>query len=238
LNKSSGDPYSGLFVRLWRLGTGGDGNLGLCCNQNGLFLGRIALIERRAGCYVLRPQSDLDRPLKRACDGADPDRLRRGLGVVKSALDENNLCLAKIEAVQLRIPDLPDFRARGVLETEDLLIKAERGGDVLARADRDPYKHPRTGAPPNPGWFAPTEESSAGGTAREGGSPILPAAERSTGSPDYAARALRMDRDVLSRILHEMKKDAGLGGDDNVRIMLPSGDVYFGSEHIGNLRNW
>jgi hypothetical protein len=65
---------------------------------------------------------------------------------------------------------------------------------------------------------------------------MLPVAERSTGNPDYAARALRIDRNVLSRRLHDIKEKAGLGGDDDVRIMIPAGDVYFGPEHIGNLR--
>jgi hypothetical protein len=171
------------------LSTAGDADLGLCCNQDGLFLGRTALIERRAGCYVLRPQSDLERLLKRASDGADLGRLTRGLIVVKSALDESNLCLAQIAAVQLRIPDLSGYLARAALEAEDLLIKAERGGEVLARAGSDPDRHPRAGTPPNPGWFAPTEGPSAEGAEREAGSPILPVAERSTTSPDYAARA-------------------------------------------------
>jgi hypothetical protein len=241
-------------VHLWRLSTAGDGNLGLCCNQDGLFLGRTPLIERRAGRYVLRPPSDLERLFKRSSDGADLDRLMRGLTVVKSALDENNLCLAQIAALQLRIPNLPGFLARAELETEDRLIKAERGGDGPARTGWDPGKHPRTGAPPNPGWFAPTEGSSpeastqrgqegrraealAPGThARESGSPVQPAVERSTTNPDYAARALKMDRNLLSARLHDIKGRAGLGGGDNVKIMIPSGDVYFGPELIGNLR--
>ncbi len=223
-------------VQLWRLSAAGDGNLGLCCNENGLLLGRTPLIERRAGYYILRPRSDLERLFKRSSAGADLDRLWRGLSVVKSALDANNLCLAQIAAVQLRIPDLSDVAARAVFEAEDGLIKAERGGDVLARAGWDPDKHPRAGTPPNPGWFAPTEGPSPEGPARESESPILPVAERSTTNPDYAARALRMDRTVLSRILHDIKEHAGLTGDDDVRIMIPSGDVYYGPEHIGNLR--
>lgn len=224
-------------VHLWRLSAGGDGNLGVCCNRDGIFLGRTPLIERRAGHYVLRSPPDLDRLLKHCSARIDRYRLLRGLGVVKSALDENNLALAQIAAVQLRILDLPDFHARAALEAEDRLIKAERA-DALARAGWDPDKHPRAGAPPNPGWFAPAGASSAEGSARESGSPILPVAERSTTSPNYAARAPRMDRNVLSERLHQMKDDVGLGGDDNVRIMIPSGDVYFGSEHIGNLRIW
>jgi hypothetical protein len=180
----------------------------------------------------------------------------RGLTVVKSALDENNLCLAQIAAVQLRIPDLAGFRVRAALEAEDLLIKAERGAEWPVRAGWDPAEHPRAGTPPNPGWFAPTEAGSAqehedGGrapretahpalpgadTADGSPSPMLPVAERSTGNPNYAARALRMDRNVLNRILHDIKKHAGLAGDDDVRIMIPSGDVYYDTEYIGNLR--
>jgi hypothetical protein len=223
-------------IQLWSLSAAGDGNLGLCCSEAGLFLGRTSLIERRASCYFLRPRSDLERLFKRSSAGADLDRLWRGLGVVKSALDANNLCLAQIAAVQLRVPDLTDFFARAELETEDRLIKFERSGDVLARAGWDPDKHPRAGTPPNPGWFAPTDGSGSEGSAHESEAPILPVAERSTTNPNYAARALRMDRNAFSERLHEIKDHAGLAGDDDVRIMIPSGDVYYGSEHIGNLR--
>lgn len=222
---------------MWRLSAAGDGNLGLCCNRDGLFLGRTALIERHAGVTFSARESDLERLFKRYSDGADLAWLLRGLSVVKSALDANNLCLAQIAAVQLRVPNLTDFLARAELETEDRLIKTKRG-DLLARAGWDPDMHPRTGTPPNPGWFAPTEGSSPEGSARESEAPILPVAERSTGNPNYAARALRMDRNALSAILHDIKKDAGLAGDNDVRIMIPSGDVYFRSELIGNLREW
>jgi hypothetical protein len=223
-------------AHLWRLSPADDGNLGLCCNREGLFLGRTPLIERHAGCYVLRAQSDLERLFKRSPDIADLDRLMRGLRVVKSALDENNLSLAQIAAVQLRMPNLPGFPARAALEAEDRLIKTERGGDALARAGWDPDKHPRAGAPPNPGWFAPTDDSGSERSAHQGKTPILPVAERSTTNPDYAARALRMDRTVFSKILHDIKEHAGLVGGGDVRIMIPSGDVYFDSEYIGNLR--
>jgi hypothetical protein len=44
---------------LWRLSVGGDRNLGLCCTEDGLFLGRTPLIERRGSTYVVRPPADL-----------------------------------------------------------------------------------------------------------------------------------------------------------------------------------
>lgn len=85
----------------------------------------------------------------------DLDRLLPGFRMVAAALDEHNLPLAQIAAVQLRVPDLPDEIARRTMAAEDRLIKAKRG-EMLARAGWDPSEHPRAGVPPNPGWFAPT----------------------------------------------------------------------------------
>ena len=73
---------------------------------------------------------------------------------VASALNANDLCLACIAAVHLKIPDLPNQAARDALEAEDSLIKYARDGG--GGIDWNPALHPRTGAPPNPGWFAPT----------------------------------------------------------------------------------
>lgn len=136
-------------LHLWRLSAGGDRNLGLCCTEAGLSLGRTPLIERRGATYVVRPQSDLDRLFGRAYGSqANAAQILRGLDAVAVALGQRNLALAQIAAVHLRLPDLPDTVARAALEAEDLLIK--RGG-----AAWDEARHPRTGTPPNPGWFAP-----------------------------------------------------------------------------------
>lgn len=78
------------------------------------------------------------------------------------ALDEKNLCLAQIAAVHLRLPELPDASARVAIVTEDLLIKSEQSSAQFARVGWDEAKHPRTGTPPNPGWFAPRDGSSEG----------------------------------------------------------------------------
>lgn len=100
-------------VHLWRLSDGGGKSLGLCCTEDGLFLGRTPLIERRAGYYAVRPRADLERLLGCAYRaGNDLDRLMPGLAVVKAALGERNLCLAQIAAVHLRMPELPDLFAR------------------------------------------------------------------------------------------------------------------------------
>lgn len=142
-------------VHVWKLSEGGGRALGLSCTEDGVFLAGTQLIERREGRYALRPRADRERLLGRAFgDGISLDRLMPGFRVIASALDERNLCLAQIAAVQLRVPDLPDMFARRSMEAEDLLIKRARDDERLARNGWDPAEHPRAGVPPNPAWFA------------------------------------------------------------------------------------
>jgi hypothetical protein len=139
-----------MIYHLWRLSEGGDGNLGLACTDDGLFLGRTPLIERRGGRFAVRDRSEIERLLRRV-DQFEPvlDRLIPGLHMVSCAMNANDPCLVRIAAVHLRIPDLPSKAARDEIEAEDALIKS---------ADWNPSLHPRTSMPPNPGWFAPTDD--------------------------------------------------------------------------------
>jgi hypothetical protein len=140
-----------MIHQVWRLSEYGDDNLGLACTEQGLVLGRTALIERRDGRFVVRERSELERLLGRAYrTKLTADRLMPGLATVAAALNANDQGLARIAAVHLRIPDLPDQAARDDMEAEDILIKS---------VDWNPALHPRAGTPPNPGWFAPTEGS-------------------------------------------------------------------------------
>ena len=74
-----------------------------------MLLGHTALIERRAGRFVVRERNEIERLLKNAYPG-EPlvDRLMSGLATVASALNANDQCLARIAAVHLKIPDLPN----------------------------------------------------------------------------------------------------------------------------------
>lgn len=127
---------------------GGDNNLGLTFTFDGLLLGRTALVERRDNKFVVREQSEIALLLAKAYkDNIAIDRLMSGLAVVASALNADDLCLARIAAVHLRLPDLANEILRDSLEAADTFIKY---------GDWNPALHPRTGTPPNPGWFAPT----------------------------------------------------------------------------------
>jgi hypothetical protein len=155
--------------RIWRLSeVTGDDNLGLACTEHGLMLGRTLLIERRDGRFVVREQSELECLFSLAYGHeTTAQRLMPGLATVASALNADDQALARIAAVHLRIPDLPDHAARDTMEAADVLIKYARneGG-----GDWNPALHPRAGTPPNPGWFAPTDgagsESSSTRTAQ------------------------------------------------------------------------
>jgi hypothetical protein len=136
------------MILFWRLSEGGEDNFGLACTKDGLHLGRTPLIERRGLNFVVRDRSEIERLLSRAYrTGVAVDRLMSGLATVASALNASDPCLARIAAVHLRLPDLPDQPARDGMEAEDILIKS---------GDWNPALHPRTETPPNPGWFAPT----------------------------------------------------------------------------------
>ena len=139
-----------MILKVWRLSeNSGDDNLGLACTEQGLLLGRTALIERRDGRFVVRQRGEIEQLLGRAYrSNVVVDRLMPGLATVAAALNANDQGLARIAAVHLRIPDLPDRTARDAMEAADVLIKS---------ADWNPALHPRAGTPPNPGWFSPTD---------------------------------------------------------------------------------
>jgi hypothetical protein len=84
-------------------------------------------------------------------------RIMPGLATVAAALNAGDQGLARIAAVHLRLPDLPDHAARDGMEAMDVILKYAR--DESGGGDWNPALHPRSGTPPNPGWFAPTDGS-------------------------------------------------------------------------------
>src|SRR5579863_1966687 len=146
---------------IWTLSKGGEESLGLSCTPDGLFLGRTSLLDCEDGRFVPRSQADLEK-LTRAGFGIDVslNHVMPGLTAVASALSKNDLCRARIAAVHLRIPDLPDHLSRLEMEAEDFLIKVESRSNHNGSSDWDPAKHPRAGTAPNPGWFAPAGDVS------------------------------------------------------------------------------
>jgi contact-dependent growth inhibition (CDI) system restriction endonuclease-like protein len=147
-----------MTYHMWRLSEAGPDNLGLACTDDGLLLGGTPLIERRDGRFVVRDRDEIEQLLQRGHRYiGEADRLMPGLATVARALNTGDRCLARIAAVHLKLPDLPNQAARDAMEAEDSLIKYARDGGGI---DWNPALHPRAGTPPNPGWFAPTDGAS------------------------------------------------------------------------------
>ena len=176
-----------MFHPIWRLSEGGANNRGLACNEEGLFLGRTPLLERRDGRFVVREPREIERLLSCAYRvKVDPKLLVGGLTTVAAALNANELLLARIAAVHLRIPDLPDDAARERLEAEDRLAKRARDLGVVKYGDANwnPALHPRAGTAPNPGWFAPTDGGSSEDSSRTRVAGNSGATQQSDASPE------------------------------------------------------
>jgi hypothetical protein len=140
-----------MIYEFWRLSEAKtEDNLGLSCTDQGLILGGTPLIERRNGRFVVRNQDELAvfSSLRRA--RLTSIASRSALPSVARALNANDQGLARIAAVHLQMPDLPNHAARRRMEAEDILIKS---------VDWNPDLHPRTGTPPNSGWFASTDDA-------------------------------------------------------------------------------
>jgi hypothetical protein len=200
-----------MIPKIWRLSENtGDDNLGLACTEQGLMLGRTALIERRDGRFAVRERAEIERLLSRAYRKHLPvDRIMSGLATVTAALNANDQALARIAAVHLRIPDLPDLAARDAMEAEDVLIKCRRQRelkDEIRKASPDDPKHP--------GWPAGTEGGHGGRFRPKDGSEAAIAQDVIERIQRIKARrALRTEALAVLRLAAELLVDAvpGIG---------------------------
>ena len=147
------------FARHFRLRPGG-----IECDADGLRVGGVALLARNAkDAWTRRDEGDLSRELSKLYGfPLDLGRKRRGVDAVAAALSNGELARAQIAALLLQLPDPPAAAGArlGDLEKRRLALELSAGALLKADADWDD-KHPRTGAPPNPGWFAPTSGTPA-----------------------------------------------------------------------------
>jgi hypothetical protein len=200
-----------MILQVWRLSEAiGDDNLGLACTEQGLVLGRTQLIERRDGRFVVRERNELECLFRLAYGReATAQRLMPGLATVASALNANEQGLARIAAVHLRIPDLPDRAARDAIEAADVLLKYMRQGELtheIRKASPDDPKHP--------GWPAGTEGGRGGQFRPKDGSDAVVAQDiKERIQRIKARRALRTEALAVLRLVAELMVDAvpGIG---------------------------
>lgn len=161
-------------AEIWyRLSPVGD-SFGLSCDERGVFLGGVPLLERvpdHAGNEHLasRPSGDLSREFGLIYGvPIDMGGKKGGLSTVANALNRGNLALAKIASVQMRLPDLPRFSATN--ENAAKLVSLLRRGGLL-KEEWDPAKHPRWPAGSTGGQggeFAPADGYSSDGPSGDG----------------------------------------------------------------------
>ncbi len=143
-------------MQTYRLGSGG-----VECDERGLFVGGVALLERdeASAGFEARGIEVINEELSRRYDAPiDAKGKLEGVAFVAHCLKRGDLALAQIGALMLRLPDPPSSASSGVegrgSERFELFATLDASG-LLKVGDWDEDEHPRTGAPPNPGWFAP-----------------------------------------------------------------------------------
>ena len=187
-----------LKIRTFRLRTGG-----VECDADGLRVGGAQLLESVGASSAVRnwrplAQPEIDRVLSRAYDaGICASDKRRGLAVVAEALNKGELARAQIAALLLRLPDPVLSKLDPDAHEDELACLRECG--LLAK-DWEEADHPRTGTPPNPGWFAPKDDS---GAAKPESGSQSGGAERSRGE-DYAFAGVLIDKryDEVANVTH------------------------------------
>jgi hypothetical protein len=152
-------------LRTFSLSTGRDAD-GISCDARGAFVGNVPLLKRAhisgaSSQWVVRPVAELNDELTARYRLPIDVTLKVGaLAFIANAFNRGDLAIAAIATVQMQFPDPPSL-AKGVESADDTTRRAlELYRSRLLNANWDSAKHPRAGAPPNPGWFAPVQGGS------------------------------------------------------------------------------
>jgi hypothetical protein len=176
-------------TRTFRLSAGG-----VECDEKGLRVAGAPLLTLSCASVACRdwrplPPPEIDRALSRVygVDICAQDK-RKGLEVVAAALGKGELARAQIAALLLRLPDpaLAKIDAKG---RSALLIGLRESG-LLAK-DWNEADHPRTGTPPNAGWFAP--KTDAGAAAPQPANGDRPSGVKTRDGREYALAGVLID---------------------------------------------
>jgi hypothetical protein len=157
---------------------------GVSCDEKGVFVGSVPLVEPCHGCAGLkkfrpRPLADLNRDLsKRYGLPIDLGAKTASLTSIAQALSRGDILHAQIATLHLRIPEPPPL-ANVVQSTSQVLVLAkELRASGLLKADWDPLKHPRwpAGSPDGIGGeFAPAGTASGDSVNSESRPSAIPA---------------------------------------------------------------
>ena len=144
------------------------------CGVTGAFVGDVPLLQAVGSGpttqWIVRALPELNEELSTQYGlpidvGAKAD----ALALIAAAFNRGDLAMAAIATVQMQFPDPPLTEGR---ETDEEIARRalELHSSRLLKF-WDPAKHPRTGTPPNPGWFASEPDTTAA-------APVIPVASR------------------------------------------------------------
>ena len=175
------------FARYFRLRPGA-----IECDVDGLRVGGVALLARDAkGAWTQRDRGELNRELSKLYGlPLDCERKGRALDTVAAAFTNGELARAQIGALLLQLPDPPSAAVAQPdgLEKRRLALDLVACGLLKADADWDD-KHPRTGAAPNPGWFASTQSAEVADAPKPSASPAAAIPSRGGSALAFVAPA-------------------------------------------------
>lgn len=157
------------------------GDRGIKCDARGAYVGSVPLLARcrcSANVETWKPRSleELNKDLSNLY-GIPIDFARKIFGVtsISTALNENNIALAQIITLHLRLPEPPTTKS----DLEFLLVMQAAHVSGMLKRGWDPTKHPRWpsgSAEGRGGRFAPSgtaeQQSHAG---NEAATPVVPA---------------------------------------------------------------
>jgi hypothetical protein len=142
------------------------GRGGVSCDADGVFVGDVAPLVRKqspysAGAWSVRPIDEINDELTALYQlPIDVAGKANALAFIATAVNRGDLAMAAIATVQIQFPDPPPLAKRDESDEELTRRAAELHQSGLLKF-WDPAKHPRAGAPPNPGWFAPASGEEA-----------------------------------------------------------------------------
>jgi hypothetical protein len=156
---------------------------GVSCDENGLFVGEVPLLERVGATNNLqqwqaRSVSDLNRELSRRYGlPVEFGEKIGGLRTIARALCRGDLIHARIATLHLQIPDPPGLTKSAHTTSEILDLARQLKASGLLKADWDPTKHPRwsAGSPDSIGGeFAPAGIVPGGAITGDSSAPVIP----------------------------------------------------------------